>query len=377
MYERSEVEQEAIDAFLGQHFTGAASKVSSDEAKVVDGILQFVSDEFSGMKYIVGLAIDFVLLAQGLAENDAEANKFRPSLDRDGLFDRYEFVESRGKRRANTLTLRHAGKAIGIRKFEESLVDLFHDQLNRTAYPSAYVYNTGQWAKYQESLLVPAFKMSQSGKRLACDKLIDLALQRLPVNRFFGRDVPRVRVFPSILQSYPRSAEGENGGLVFQAIAYAYFKADRPHLSLVVDKVRTGSARQRRFGDIDGYYGVDLELSVEVKDMHIDASNVTREIGTFSKKASANKIRGIVFAYSVDGQVRSQLEGDNVFSLTMHELAGQVDLWDWEKQDAAVQGMLHYIAHVEQDADATTRLLEFISSVDPGHDSLAYFQPAD
>lgn len=41
-------------------------------------------------------------------------------------------------------------------------------------------------------------------------------------------------------------------------------KADRPHLYLIVDKTRTGSAKQARIGDIDGYVGLDLEVTVEV-----------------------------------------------------------------------------------------------------------------
>jgi len=49
-----------------------------------------------------------------------------------------------------------------------------------------------------------------------------------------------------------------------------------------------------------------------------------------------------------------------------------VSLWDWQKQNNAVQGMLHYIAHVEQDPKAVRRLLEFIKEVDPNHDTLTF-----
>jgi hypothetical protein len=52
--------------------------------------------------------------------------------------------------------------------------------------------------------------------------------------------MPRIRLFEEIIQRYERNANGENGDLVFQAIAYGLLCADRPHSALVADKVTPG-----------------------------------------------------------------------------------------------------------------------------------------
>jgi hypothetical protein len=214
------------------------------------------------MRYPLGLALDFTLLAQQLALHDPSGKAFRNNLTKGKLFERYQLVTERAGRGANTLTLKYQdgriAQQVGIRKLEESVVDLFI-RLNRPGYPSAYVYNTGQWQKFQDSLLVPCFRLSESARFKLCRALIEYGLENLTANPFLGREAPRVRMFEEIIKLYPRSQRGENAGAVFQGIAVGYMKADRPHLLLVVDKTRTGSARQNRIGDIDGYFGLDLE----------------------------------------------------------------------------------------------------------------------
>lgn len=182
----------------------------------------------------------------------------------DGIFSRYQVSAGVGERKANTPTLSYKGKREGIRRIEESIVELFHS-LNRSGYPSAYVYNTGQWQKYQD-LLLACFQLSESARLLLCERLIAFGLVNLPKNSFYARETVRIRLFEEVVKDYERGVQGENGGLVFQAIAYGYIAADRPHLSIIADKVRTGSARQKRFGDIDCYCGLDLGTSIEVKD---------------------------------------------------------------------------------------------------------------
>jgi hypothetical protein len=74
--------------------------------------------------------------------------------------------------------------------------------------------------------------------------------------------------------------------------------------------------------------------------------------------------------------VRQDLEGRGVIAITEQEVLSTVRTWDWRKQDAAVHGMLHYLAHIEQNVQAVNRLLAFISEVDQSHESLVYFQAA-
>jgi hypothetical protein len=56
------------------------------------------------------------------------------------------------------------------------------------------------------------------------------------------------------------------------------------------------------------------------------------------------------------------------------DLSSLTATWDWPKQNAVVLGMLHFLAHIEQNPDAVERLLAFISERDPRHDSLTYYR---
>lgn len=370
---RTAEEEKRIAVFLNEYFGQGykPSAISAVEQNVVDQVLSYVDQNFGVMKYILGLGIDFTMLAQALGNVDEWGNDYKPNLTEEQIFERYEFVAARGAKAANTLSFKYEGASYGIRKFEENVVDLFNE-MDRTGYPSAYVYNTGQWHKYKPQLLIPCFSLSKSGKFVLCQNLIDIGLEKLAKNRYFGRDVQRIRLFEKIIREYLRSHSHETSGAVFQGIAYGYCKADRPHLSLVVDKVRTGSSRQRRFGDIDGYHGIDLELSVEVKDHPVTADNVTKELGEFLTKVSTNRILGVTFVRSVDEQAAKIICDAGARPLPESQLLAEVSRWDWPKQNAAVLGLLHYLSHVEQEPSAVHRLLEFIQQADPSHDSLAY-----
>jgi hypothetical protein len=370
-----DTEKEIMREFLEPHFGlgFAPETVSAQEDQLISQVMQFVDERFSDARYVLGLALDFTLLAQQLSRHDADARVARPELTKEAILARYPPITVRGRRAANTLTLQYGPQKIGIRRIEESVVDLFMD-LARPGYPSAYVYNTGQWHKFQDTLLVPCFRLSESGRFNLCNALIEYGLAKLTQSTFLGRETPRVRLFEEIIRHYPRTHPGENAGAVFQGIACGFMTADRPHLNLIVDKVRTGSARQNRIGDIDGYFGLDLEVSVEVKDHPLTAANVGREIGEFLSKASANRVMGIAFVQSADEQAVARMAGHGVVCLTQEALLATVALWDWRKQDAAVHGMMHFLAHVEQNPDAVNRLLEFIAGQDEVHDSLGFYR---
>jgi hypothetical protein len=369
-------EKKIIAGFLGTDFPGldldSDTKIGAEEQRIVERVEAYVATGFKGMKYILGLALDFTLLAQRLSTVDEEGKALRKGLTEEGLFARYKLVTKRGSRQANTLTLKYDGMRQGIRKIEESVVEFFH-RLKRTDYPSAPVYNTGQWQKYKD-LLVDCFRLSEAGRLELCRRLIHFGLTNMAVADFYGRSVPRPALLPEIISSYPRAARGENGGLTLQALAYGFCEADRPHLSIVTDKVRRGSKRQKQIGDIDCYAGIDLELSVEVKDFEITSENLEAELGDFIQSITSNRIKGLVIAASATDDGRRELSDRGLYLITLEDLPRLTAVWDWPKQNAAVLGMLHFLSHVEQNPDAVERLLAFISDKDPRHDSLTYYR---
>jgi hypothetical protein len=218
---------------------------------------------------------------------------------------------------------------------------------------------------------VDCFRLSESGRLLVCQRLITFGLGRLAKNVFFGRSRARPRLYEIIMSEFPRTGGGnENAGTIFQGLAYGYVHADRPHLSLIVDKSRTGSARQRRFGDIDGYFGLALEVAVEVKDEPVRGSTVESELGQFARDAARHKVQGLVIATESDAEAKTWLLPFGVQIVDQAVIIDTVRFWDWRKQDAATHGLLHFLSHVEQKPEAVTRLLEFIREKDPTHDSL-------
>ena len=365
--------KDLIDNFLYAAFSQDVSEnATKDEVNIINLILGTVESQFKKKKYVLGQALNFTLLAQKLSNYDVEQKGFTPELGIDEIFERYGLVESRGGTTANTLTLKFSGKEEGIRKIEESVANLFH-AMDRSDYPSAYVYNTGQWKKFQDLMLL-CFKLSEGAKLKVCNDLIVFGMNTMPKNSFYIREVPRIRLFESVINSYQRGIKGENGGLVFQALAYGFLTSDRPHLSIVADKVRTGSSRQKRFGDIDCYSGMDLELSVEVKDFGITAKNFNKELGELCRNCKGNNIVGIAFVQSVSDEAAELILEHDVQIITQDIVMSLVAYWDWKKQDAALQGTLHYISHIEQNPNAVERLLAFIDEIDSSHDSLVYFK---
>ncbi|MFN6196922.1 MAG: hypothetical protein ACK58T_48040 [Phycisphaerae bacterium] len=347
---------------------------NADDLATLNKIEALVKANFEKLtrpaRYVLGLAIDFLLQAQELSEVDPELQCSRPKLTESDLFKRYSRVTERSGQKSNTLTFNYGGKSVGIRKFEEAVTAFFHAQ-KRTEYPSAYVYNTGQWAKNTD-LLVACFSLSTGGRYIAACNLLGYGLSKLEENKFFGRKSERVRLFEKIIMHYPRGNADENGGLAFQSIANGFFIADRPHLCVVSDKVRTGSARQKRIGDIDCYKGLDLECSVEVKDIQISKDNIERHLRTFANDVADQGVLGIAFVDDlIFGGLPESITKPLVF-VTMSDVLKAVKTWDWAKQDIAVHGMLHYLSHIEQSPLAARRLLDFIAQHDPKHASLDF-----
>jgi hypothetical protein len=101
------------------------------------------------------------------------------------------------------------------------------------------------------------------------------------------------------------------------------------HVVLPCLKVRTGSSRQHRYGDIDGYYGSDLMISVEVKDRDIDASNVYDELGTMMDVAENTTSLAIAICRRISEGARDILEDSGVHILDDDDLLIQLEIWGY------------------------------------------------
>jgi len=380
---RTQREEEAIDDFLSTHFPPGNSDdgetlegytedssqetISEAETQVIETLVNRADELFAGSKGTLGLAIDFIILAEHLEQSDGWTAGFNPDITTEDILDRYESTAK------SSLTLKRGSTKHGIRSYHNELIDLFRDELNRTNFPSSPGHHTGEWERYDDMLEL-AFRLSRPGRYEAVQRLFDLGLNRLESKDYQRREPPFSDPFLHVLQDYNRKAPFEQGGSAYQALCYGYVKADWSPLSFRASKVRTGSSRQHRYGDIDGYYGPDLMISVEVKDRVIDSTNVRSELGTMMEVAENTTAVAIAICRKVESNARETLEEAGVRVLDDDDLEERLQVWDYHKQNRALQGMIHYMANIEENPEATQRLLAFIDEVDPENRSLAHLR---
>jgi len=376
---RTEREDDVVRAFLSEHFppgyegdgstladyTDVDAETSAGEESEIESLLEEAGRHFESSKGTLGLAIDFVILAEELSQTDEWLDGYDPSIAREDILDRYESTAK------SSLTLKRGDTKEGIRSYHNDLIDLFREDLGRTNFPSSPGHHTGEWERY-DHMLERAFRLSRRGRFVAAQKLFDLGLERLESKEYEQRQPPFPNPFQRVLAEYERSAPEEQGGSAYQALCYGYVKAEWPHLSLRASKVRTGSSRQNRYGDIDGFYGPDLMISVEVKDRDIDDTNVDSELGTMMQVAQNTTAIAIAICRQITDDARTTLEDAGVEVLSDVDLESQIQVWDYHKQNRALQGMVHFFANIEENPAGVQRLLRFVESVDPENTALAH-----
>jgi len=370
MIDRTSTEETAINGFLAEYFPGAfeydETTVSKTEQNVIDAWIDEIEDEFPSAKGYLGLAIDFLMIAEELSKVDAWLCEFDGGVQKNEIFDRYD-----QKTTAATLTLEYEGETAGIRPVHEDITDLFREDLQRTNFPSAAPHYTGEWERY-DSWLVTSFKLSRAGRYEAAKRLFDIGLDGLETKTHATRNPPYPEPFKTVFEEYPRKADEEEAGSAYQAMAYGYVKAEWSHLSITASKLRTGSSRQHRYGDVDGFYGPDLMISVEAKDKPIDSTNLKGELGTMIELAEETTAIAIAMCRDVSDDARSTLSEAGVEIITDADIRWQLRTWDYHKQNTALQGMVHFLANIEENPAAVDRLLTFVKDVDSENTALAH-----
>ncbi|THE64892.1 hypothetical protein D8Y22_09715 [Salinadaptatus halalkaliphilus] len=380
-------EQKKVAEFLDNYFDGerdqrllAYSEQDSDESTVdeADEIEELVArtrnlyDE-RGKGYL-GLALSFILSVEDLSQSDPWLEEFHSDLNwEDDILPRYEQkgTDYHTGRNLDTLTIRFNDHEVGIRGQINDIGDFFHQTMSRTNFPNAPGHYTGNWGDHIE-ILESAFILSRAGRREAAERIIALGLNRLQSKDYPRREPAFSQPFLKVLNDYERTDDNEMGGLAYQAMVYGYATAEWPHLSLRASSVRTGSSRQHRFGDIDGYNGPDLMISVEAKDRVIDESNIDTELGTMMTLAERSTTISIAVCQKIEKDARETLQDEGVKVITDKDLRIQLRTWDYHKQNVALQGMVHFLEHIEENPTATRRLLRFIENVDPNNSALAH-----
>jgi hypothetical protein len=310
---------------------------------------------FPGRKFSAGLLIAFIDLFKKL---DVPALKAKDLAAVLAAFPR-QTTTAAGKH-ANTLIVAAAGGTLSLRPFYNEAERFFRATHKRFDYPSCAPHATQAWSDY-----VPWLDSLATYSHTQLDALrtrvADFVLATLKSQAFDPSSVKtEPPLFQAVLEDFEMTSQkGEPSGAVFQGIVFGFLRADNPHLQIEIDKVRTGSKRLQRVGDIDGWEGARLAISAEVKQFELKPGDVP-DLEAFAHETGRRGALGLVVALEFKDGARDQLEAMGVKALNADDLLRIVELWDPVKQRTATTSLVYYARHVAKNSSLGDRLDAFL-----------------
>lgn len=314
------------------------------------------TSSFQGRKFTAGLLIAFIDFASSLGTPGLKLSSFHDFLAR---FERQE--RTAAGTRANTLIVDSGGgRTLSIRPFYNKAEHYFRAEHKRFDYPSCAPHATQAWADYIPWLdaLVTCSAEELADLR---ERVCRYVLGELESHEFdpasAAADPP---LFRMVLEEFDFGKhKGEPTGAAFQGIVFGFLRADNPHLQIEIDKVRTGSKRLQRVGDVDGWEGARLAISAEVKQFVLSADNAA-DLEAFGNAAGRRGALGVVAALGFAQGARERIEGLGLLPLDMDDMLRTVTFWDPVKQRTAVASSIYYARHVEKNSVLSKRIDSFL-----------------
>jgi hypothetical protein len=321
---------------------------STDE---VDAVMAEHDQARSGRRYATPLLLTLVAqVEQVLAADGVE----RTST---ALGDLRSPTDARGREANQLLLTSKAGDLIALRPIYNRLEQLVIGDMLRLGFPTGPGYNTGQWRRF-EATVGRLLRMTPGERTAVAKRLWDLVTaldrQRLATGR---AAVPRP--FTLLLDTFEPRQPGENEGALLQALAYAYYRADAPNIDIDPGRSRAGSARTQRIGDIDGYSGNELVLTIEVKDEAITTFNLARFNDWLVKLPEYPNALAVALARDFGEDARVALEERGAAILDLQTMRRTVALWDLGKQQLAMRGFWFFLNRIEREPNMMRRFDEW------------------
>jgi len=262
------------------------------------------------------------------------------------------------------LIVRDDERTLSIRPFYNGVERFFRAEKKRFDYPSCAPHATQAWQDYRDwwDVLVSSSPEELRGLR---ERSVAFVLERLESHEFdpstISIDPP---LFARILEDFDLTKHaGERTGAAFQGVVFGFLRADNPHLQVESHKVRTGSKRLQRVGDVDCWDGARLAISAEVKQLRVPEADVP-EFEAFGSETGRRAALGLVIALDFEAEARVKLTGLGLKPLDLDNLLEIVELWDPMKQRIAAMAFVYYAKHVEQNSVLSKRLLGFLNDVE-------------
>lgn len=337
---------------------GLLDRLYSDADRSVAGAILRIHDEAVNTRkrrFATGLAVAFLAFVERLA------GQLRPGEDLANALNLYPPVATLPNGRpANTLTVLSPRGQIGLRRYYNAVEKVIRSDLRRYDYPNMAPHATQSWTT-ERDMLDRLLEATPGARRLVFE---DLWGRTLALREFDQRSTDRIspRPFAAVLSDFPIRQRGEPAGAVLQALAYAYFAADAPNVILSTAKVGAGSRRTGRVGDVDGWTGDRLALSVEVKDEAVVETTVddlyAGFLGNLSRFPDAT---AIALARSFDGPSRQRLSARGVLCLDRQDMLRNVSLWDVAKQRVATDALRYFFGKIQQHSGLVDRYQQFLA----------------
>jgi hypothetical protein len=303
--------------------------------------------------YLTGLLIGFVAVAEDLlaqTKKDKLSDPLRkyPPAERD-----------RSGNRLYTLKLLGPEKEVALRPYYNRAERVIRGKLRRRDYPNMAPHATQAWRDYEKEL-VTIFGLSPS-ERLALVESLWEVIAAMPKLAARPKSSKTARPFEVLLRFFP-AGQGDPPGALLQGFAFAYYRADAPNVTLETLKVGAGGSRTGNVGDIDGWSGDNLVLSIEVKDRDIDGRRVDEIASGFLVNLSEwPDATAIVLARSFTDEAKKRLRRRNVRVLDRKRMRSNVRLWDIRKQQLAMREFKYFLFRKQQRSSLLARFEKFVA----------------
>lgn len=354
MAERQVDGAEPVDEFL-DHLglpSDMARRTPVATPRVEEAIRSFDAQR-SNRNFLPGLVLAMLALVERVLELTGAESEPR------GIeaFDRQR--ETSQGRPVNTLNVIVGdGHVVRLRPLYNAVQHVIVNQLRRYDYPNMPGHATQAWRQHRD-LLDGMFAMTPVERRAVLDQVWATVTA---LHRFARRTVVEAqpRPFAVILDEFPNTQRREPPGAVLQGLAFAYYRADSPNVTIETGKVGAGSRRVGRVGDVDGWNGPELVLSIEVKDEDLSDPEDETLDGFLANLAEWPDATAIVLARSATPALIEALAHQNVSVLTRERMLDAVSRWDLNKQRLAAREFHYYLARQQRHSGLTQRFEAFL-----------------
>jgi hypothetical protein len=125
-------------------------------------------------------------------------------------------------------------------------------------------------------------------------------------------------------------------------------------------KVGAGSRRTGRIGDVDGWSGSELVLSIESKDENLTNPSDSTLNSFIANLAEWPDATATVLARGATDEVIDVLAAQGVSVLTRAAMRGSVARWDLNKQRLATREFYYFLVRVQRHSGLIARFEDFL-----------------